>query len=361
MPVSAPSEDEFEVSVFGPGRGESCVLHLGAGDWIIVDSCRDQRSGTTAPLQYLEALGVDLQQQVKLVIATHAHDDHISGISEIFRACESATFVHPTALSREEFAVLVEIDIDETTDLRKRNYGEFERVQRLIEERGAVGRRPLMYAIQDRELYARTPDSGIDVRVRSLSPSDTAFEQTIVKLKSYFPELGSDTRPVVVDPNELAIALWIEVGEHAALLGADILDGPEGCGWSAVLQSFSPRRKAGVYKVAHHGSRTSNHSGLWDSLLVEQPVAILAPYRARHVVPSGSEISDLLARTERLYAAADPRVPTPQRSVRKSAATLSQLARNVRDPWGSVGHVRARATPDGEWAVETFGPATVLR
>ena len=36
---SPPGEDEFEVVLLGPGYGESIVLHVGYGGWIIVDSC----------------------------------------------------------------------------------------------------------------------------------------------------------------------------------------------------------------------------------------------------------------------------------------------------------------------------------
>jgi len=44
-------QDEIEVSVFGPGYGESILVHLGAGKWVIVDSCRDNKTGETIPLR----------------------------------------------------------------------------------------------------------------------------------------------------------------------------------------------------------------------------------------------------------------------------------------------------------------------
>jgi len=36
--------DELEVSVFGPGYGESLAIHLGLGSWIIIDSCRHNQT-----------------------------------------------------------------------------------------------------------------------------------------------------------------------------------------------------------------------------------------------------------------------------------------------------------------------------
>ena len=203
-----PSADEFEVSVFGPGRGESCVIHLGANEWMVIDSCRDQRSRTreVAPLKYLSDMGVDISQQVKLVVATHAHDDHIAGISEVFEASESAYFVYPIALSREEFAVLVGIDAEATRDLKKRNYGEYSRVRDLIEDRKLeTGRSRGMYAIEGRELYASADPGRAPVKVRALSPSDLATEITLAKLLDYLPSVEDQVVPLVVDPNELSV------------------------------------------------------------------------------------------------------------------------------------------------------------
>ena len=36
-----PGDEEFELTLFGPGYGESIVMHVGAGEWVIVDSCLD--------------------------------------------------------------------------------------------------------------------------------------------------------------------------------------------------------------------------------------------------------------------------------------------------------------------------------
>ena len=46
----APERSEIEVSLFGPGYGESIVLHLGENLWLIVDSCLDPLTRDPAPL-----------------------------------------------------------------------------------------------------------------------------------------------------------------------------------------------------------------------------------------------------------------------------------------------------------------------
>ena len=62
-----PARDEIELTLFGPGYGESVVLHIGDGAWAIVDSCID-KDGRPSALSYLENL--DPAEVVVLVAAT---------------------------------------------------------------------------------------------------------------------------------------------------------------------------------------------------------------------------------------------------------------------------------------------------
>src|SRR5271165_3173970 len=73
-----PANDELELAVFGPGTGESILVHLGAGEWLCVDCARFR--GRVWPLVYLEALGVPATA-IKLIIASHWHTDHVDGLS----------------------------------------------------------------------------------------------------------------------------------------------------------------------------------------------------------------------------------------------------------------------------------------
>lgn len=64
MPAQ-PGSDEIEVIVMGPGTGESILIHVGNGNWLIVDSyliseTDDQGDAwKPAPIQYLNEIGVD--------------------------------------------------------------------------------------------------------------------------------------------------------------------------------------------------------------------------------------------------------------------------------------------------------------
>src|SRR5215471_12068784 len=104
-----PKDDELEVSVFGPGVGESVLIHYGSQQWIVIDSCRDSRSGDVAALSYLREIGLDPASSLRWVVATHAHDDHIDGIAEIVAQCPDARVALPSASSCEEFFALTKL------------------------------------------------------------------------------------------------------------------------------------------------------------------------------------------------------------------------------------------------------------
>src|SRR5437870_4971116 len=106
-PMAKPDPEGFEVSLFGPGVGESVVLHLGGGEWIIVDSCRGEHA--PAAIEYLQDMGVDVAVSVKLIVATHWHNDHVRGLDDIVRRCPQAEFFCSPALFSSEFLVLAEL------------------------------------------------------------------------------------------------------------------------------------------------------------------------------------------------------------------------------------------------------------
>ena len=104
MSLSArPKADELELSLFGPGVGECLAVHLGLGEWIMVDSCIDPASRGPVGLDYLRDLNVDVATAVKQVVVTHWHDDHMRGAAKVLAAARSAKFVCSAALRREEF------------------------------------------------------------------------------------------------------------------------------------------------------------------------------------------------------------------------------------------------------------------
>lgn len=67
---------------------------------MIVDSC--VQSNRQPALDYLHAMDVDPAVAVKLVVATHWHDDHVRGIADVLATCRTAAFACSAALSPDE-------------------------------------------------------------------------------------------------------------------------------------------------------------------------------------------------------------------------------------------------------------------
>ena len=103
MTINPPEYDEFELSLFGPGVGECIVVHLGEGEWAVVDSCLNPRAKEPVALSYLKSLGLDVGRSVRLVVVTHWHDDHMEGVATLLQHATNAVFCISIALRKDEF------------------------------------------------------------------------------------------------------------------------------------------------------------------------------------------------------------------------------------------------------------------
>lgn len=363
-----PAHDEVEVSIFGPGRGEGVLLHLGAGDWITVDSCIERRpkQGSTHPvLNYLDEIGVDAASAIRCVVATHAHDDHTAGIGELYRRSADAQFVKSAAFTSTEFYAAVEADESIRRRLRQSVRREFAAVEEEALRRGrfADGRAPIRQAHAQRVLWSRSATAAAPAAaVIALSPSDFSVHRAQTLVASGSARVGDRQRLSAGDPNEYSVALWVEVGDARILLGADLTTGPRGSGWLAVVEEFAPEQRADLYKVAHHGSPNADLGEGWETLLEPAPVGLLSPFRAGRIVrPTSSDIARLSTQTGALYSSARPAPPAPSNAVVETRRALRGVVTSIREPDGAVGQARARRLPDhSTWSVDLFPPARKL-
>ena len=105
-----PKPDEIEVSIFGPGFGESIAVHFGGGRWGVIDSCMNRGKNRSAALVYFDEIGVIPETQIDLIVASHWHDDHIAGIDQIVSESKSAEFWCSESFLRcQEFLALFEL------------------------------------------------------------------------------------------------------------------------------------------------------------------------------------------------------------------------------------------------------------
>src|SRR5665213_2669888 len=112
MVYDLPNANTAEITLIGTGGGygESCIIHYGDNCWAVVDSCQNPTTKECLPLSYLKQIGVDVARDVKVIICTHWHNDHILGISDLFNECENSFFSFSRANDWPKFLKWVSLD-----------------------------------------------------------------------------------------------------------------------------------------------------------------------------------------------------------------------------------------------------------
>ena len=348
-----PATDELEISILGPGFGESVVIHVGGGRWVVIDSCIDAKTGNPAALDYLEALGL-LPTSVELIVATHWHDDHIRGLARLVEACPNAQFACSMALNNREFLAIANLYDDATIKIAP-GPTELKRVfEQVIKRRGTPHYRPIRWARSDVLLWDQKlvlAGMELPIRLHALSPSDemlTRATEEIAQAHAAATKSEPVTLPTPGRPNHISVALYLEVGDYSILLGSDLEEtGDPLTGWSAVLSSCQSQRKpSSVFKVAHHGSRTGHDARVWARMVEPNPVALLTPFLwGRHRLPDANDRARILSLTKRAYITCDPeKNPAPKRRKSKVENHLNSTAKRRWVAAGSMGHIRWRAS-----------------
>lgn len=341
-----PRDDEVELTLIGPGYGESVVMHVGDGAWILVDSCGS--SDAPAALDYLRAIGVDPSQAVAMIVATHWHDDHIRGLARMVQVCEKASFCCASVLCDEEFLTIIRA-------LEGRHYAScgsgVSEIHGVISVLAKISSTPT-FAIANRDIFAK----GI-CRIRALSPDDQTFLRFMRALGRLIPEAGqAETRIPSLSPNAASVVLRVEVSDVAVLLGSDLEKG----GWLKILQDKSrPPDTASVFKVPHHGAESADEPRVWKQLLDTDPVALLTPWRrGGHTLPSNRDVQRIIARTSRAYATARADASQPARRTHAIDRTIRESGiRLRRTPKQGAVRIRRRLGSGAGWQVEMFGTA----
>lgn len=364
----APAPDEIEVAVFGPGRGECIVLHVGGGRWVVVDSCVESSASSSVSVAelYLRALDVELESDVDMIVATHWHDDHILGIARLLDQSKRAQFACSAALSQAEFAEYVEQMGTGSLATDGAKVREFAKVLRIL---GSGERLPLKAALESRDLRS-WPGSqmphGERCLLRSFSPSDLEYQRFLQQVAAMRPTPLRPKRSAVrPDHNLAAVVLHLQFNTCSVLLGADmeIHQNPRR-GWAAVVAAATAGEAlaASVNKVAHHGSINGFLEEAWVKLLEAEPLSVVTAFDRlpdSRKLPTRADVSRMRARG-RLFQTSPhaasrimTRDPAVARSLRESRIELRELR-------GELGMVRFRrriGPSANQWSVEVQGAA----
>lgn len=361
--ATQPTAEELEISVFGPGVGECVLLHLGRGDWVVVDSCLDGRTKQQPALAYLDRIGVDVATSVKIVAISHWHQDHSSGISQVVRACTNSIFVCSSALRTDEFRALLNLR-RAREDVESTGLNELDQTFTILKER-SVGQPPvppMAFASARTEVWHRDAEPGTpDAELVALTPSAASQVMAMQALESLMPEPGTPRRPLPErTENASSMALWARLGDVCVLLGADLQNtGHPGTGWNDVTAQHPARLgRAVVYKVAHHGSDNAHLPAIWTDLLTPEPIAVLTPFRKSHL-PTAADRLRICGAAAKAYITASPG-DLPSRLPAQVRAAAGSSSVSLREESGSVGHVRVRLSPAAQPSIGLGHPARNL-
>lgn len=351
---AAPAADEIEVTLFGPGFGEAIAIHVGEQNWMLVDSCIDPDSGDPATLNYLTRIGV-ASNQVRTIVASHWHDDHIRGISQMATNYPDADFVVSSIFNNKEATCFLAAYSGSSAPGQARGSKELFEVIKQRKDISFVHHRSI---VLDIDLTSRK------VIATALSPVQAAVSQSIAHMAQYLPRSGGGT-PInhapELAPNIEAVAIHIDLGNDAVLLGSDLEDHAR-LGWSAVVADkwSGARRPATAYKVAHHGSYTGDTPAIWTSLLRPDPVACMTPFNlGKHKLPTDIDKARVKGYTRHGYISSGAtRRPDLDSTQLKRLGDICKNLSQVNPGFGAV-RLRKRFGA-ASWAIECFGHAQKL-
>ena len=366
-PSDAPGPNVVEVNLFGPGYGESVLVHLSSNQWLIVDSCAPYDEAEPVALTYLRRIGVDFSRAVKYIVATHWHDDHIRGFSRLVESCRQADVFLSSALTHRPLMRLVRASIPRhVPNLREMHRA----IETLLSRRRSSGQ-PYSFLLENTALHSTLLHPDNDVEIWALSPSSVDVREALHQIRYFLREEDRHTIPAVPDPreNRASIVLHVRSGNQRLLLGADReIQRSRGRGWASVAACVARRglERATLLKVAHHGSPNGDSDIIWRNLLHEDPVAVLTPFNKGNEGgrPRADDIARLCARTKWSFTTSAPRPDGLYRSPLAESASEAEVAMGfeIAEPaQPPLGHIRARADTDGgPWSVDLIGPAAHL-
>ena len=337
---------------------------------MVVDSCldaSDQIDRRPVAEKYLRALGVKLEDQVDLIVATHWHADHIAGLGRLVEICETAVFSCANVLVREEFQVFAEQMATGDTATDGAKLREFRHAIRHLRSR----KQTIRFATGGKTIKSWLGTAlhhGEDCFVRSFSPSDKEYALFLAEIARTSPAHGEAKRSAVPgSPNLVSVVLHVELRSFAMLLGADMESHNDPArGWTAAVAEGQTSRAApaDLLKIPHHGSETGHHPQMWSKLLAEKPIGVVTPFNRlpdSKKLPTSTDIARLKAATGDLYSTSElyasenkGRDAVVERGIRESGII-------IRDLIAPLGLVRCRRSTNGRWRTETFPPAFAIR
>jgi hypothetical protein len=260
--LPAPADGALTVYIFGPGFGESQVVALPDGKWLVVDSCK--RSNVNFPLELLRHFNAPA---IDLLAVTHADLDHYKGIPELITSFEvKRLWRYPGFQTSRD--ILIELEKEEAHP----GFAELRAMQDTM--------RPLMTSVRGREAVydTRLLPEGSSYHVRCIAPCSAEKQHESEQLSRIYKHVKTgrgltqtERRYLMGEANRLSLAIVIWWGQVGVLLGGDVEydEADDERGWRGVIGNLKEDGQLQliqglrVVKTAHHGSDSAFCEDAW--------------------------------------------------------------------------------------------------
>lgn len=325
---------------------------MGDGCWLLADSCVLPSSNKPASLDYLERIGVPFSD-VKVIIATHWHDDHVKGLSTMVDACQNSTlYISDVFNDREALAFMNAYG----GNLASKQTGGTKELFK-----AAQASKMRKFAHQQSIIWEGNIQ-GRAMRAVALSPTHQAKAQSAAHFAQYLPQAQAPINHAPeLRPNFEAVVINIDLGNDGILLGSDMED-HGAWGWSAIVgdEWCLSNQRASAYKIAHHGSPNGDHPDIWSKLLTANPFAVLTPYINGAVnLPNAADKKRINESCSSAFISSNAsKQPSMSAHVEKR---MKAICKNIAVMNPGFGAVRFRKKLGAAaWSCELFGQATKL-
>ena len=304
-----PHDDEIEITVLGINEsvGESIVVHIGSGEWVIIDCCKT-KEGINLPLYYLSEIGANLSKVLR-VACTHLHSDHIVGLSEVLDKCKNSWFTYSMVGDHNTLKYVI---AQYKKDANLPNEGTFGEFMKCIDVVKKQNRKAAQIGL-DQPIYA---DS--NRMILGISPSLKMNEVYQWKVLRY--NLNDPIPSQMLKTNFCSVASILLIGKVHAILGADLESNrrynedidrcKKTCarkskrGWCNVFQSsqYFPCYQYDYFKISHHSSSTGYCPLLWEQFMSDQSIGTSTVFvQGKNALPSQEMINIYAEKCSELY------------------------------------------------------------
>lgn len=384
-------------------------MHLCDNEWAIIDCCINPLTKECLPISYLQELNVDIEKQVKYIICSHWHKDHIAGLSQMINLCGSETvLILSCAEDRRSFVYEIASDFDYT--------GKSETLNELKNTLSAAAQKGIRIkrAEQDKIIFSKDEIVGT-----ALSPSETEvhrFENELALAMSRYHKFieglrekeGAiadviedaseieedfwnsideliDEKDIVdgkpgesigdliqfkdankISKNDRCVAMLVSFGKHHVILGADLEVSEPDNGWhSAARSECLKNKKANLLKIPHHGSNNGYLKDFIIGFIKPDAVAKMTSWvLGAKMLPKEEMVRKYYEHTHNLYITTTNLLKfknsEQDTTIRK---ILKEKTEEIVEIVPQVGIIQSRLKIDSEsddWTTNTFGSAKLL-